>query len=82
MKNITTFLTLTMALTTGVTIAADCDADITKVDAQFTSTNPLPMEILTEAKKLRDEAFAHCQAGDTQQGLALLAHAKQLLNIQ
>ncbi|MFA5941166.1 MAG: hypothetical protein WC809_17560 [Sinimarinibacterium sp.] len=59
----------------------ECDADIQDVDAQFTSTNPLPMDTLKEAKRLRDEAYAHCESGQVPEGLSLLAQARQLLGI-
>lgn len=82
MKTFTTISAFVLALAASSAFASECDADIAKVDAQFISTNPLPMDTLAEAKKLRDEAFAYCQAGDTQQGLALLAQGKQLLGIE
>lgn len=62
--------------------ANECTPEIGKVDQQFTTTNPLPVETLTQAKKLRDQAFALCESGSIQQGLAILNEAKALLGIQ
>lgn len=82
MKPATTILLATLLALPLSAMAGDCDADIAQVDAQFTSTNPLPIETLSEARRLRKEAGTHCEAGEVSTGLDLLTQAKQLLGIQ
>ena len=58
-----------------------CDAEIANIDKEFHTLNPLGPDVLKEAKALRDQAYALCQAGDVTGGLNLLKQAKDLLSI-
>lgn len=62
--------------------ANECTPEIDKIDQQFTSTNPLPPDVLSQAKNLRDQGLELCANGSITEGLAVLAQAKTLLGIQ
>lgn len=62
--------------------ANECLPTIEKIDQQFTSTNPLPLETMKEAQKLRNQGAALCEGGSVQEGLAILDDIKTLLGIQ
>jgi hypothetical protein len=71
--------TLLAIMSTAAT-ANDCAADIAKVNTGMTST--VPPDRLKKAADLRDRATVLCATGDASGGLALLAEAKAILQIQ
>jgi hypothetical protein len=58
-----------------------CDSEITKIDAQLTSSSTVPPAKQQEARQMRNEGLALCNAGKVDEGIALLAKAKTLLGI-
>lgn len=58
-----------------------CDSEIIKIDAQLTTASSVPPAQQQEARQLRNEGLALCNAGKVDEGIALLAKAKTLLGI-
>lgn len=78
----TTFATaiILTALTVGA-LADDCQTDVAKLDAALAQES-LPADVKQQAEDLRNNAVQLCGAGNTDEGLAVTAEAKSLLQIE
>jgi hypothetical protein len=75
-----TALVLT-ALTAGAAFADDCQTDVAKLDEAL-ARQDLAADVKQEAEDLRNNAVQLCGAGNTDEGLAVTAEAKSLLNVE
>jgi hypothetical protein len=69
-------LTLTPAL------AAECPAEIGKIDAALAANPKISADKLIEAEKLRDQGEDLCDAGKTDESQMALNQAKAILGIK
>jgi hypothetical protein len=75
-----TALVLT-ALTAGAAFADNCQTDVAKLDEAL-ARQDLAADVKQEAEDLRNNAVQLCGAGNTDEGLAVTAEAKSLLNVE
>lgn len=69
------------ALTAGAAFADDCQTDVAKLDEAL-AREDLAADVKQEAEDLRNNAVQLCGAGNTDEGLAVTAEAKSLLNVE
>lgn len=72
---------LTAALA-GPALAAQCPADVAKIDAALAAGTSLSAEQVAEVKALRDEGEALHQSGKHGESVETLAKAKEMLGIE
>ncbi len=78
----TTFATaLILTALTGVAWADECQTDVAKLDAAL-AQDGLATDVKQQAEDLRNNAVQLCGAGNTDEGLAVTAEAKVLLNVE
>ncbi len=78
----TTFATaLILTALTGVALADECQTDVAKLDAAL-AQDGLATDVKQQAEDLRNNAVQLCGAGNTDEGLAVTAEAKVLLNVE
>ena len=78
----TTFATaLILTALTGVALADDCQNDVAKLDAALAKED-LAADVKLQAEDLRNNAVQLCGAGNTEEGLAVTAEAKSLLQVE
>lgn len=77
--NLATILILTAL--SGAAFADDCQTDVAKLDAALAQEG-LAADVKQEAEDLRNNAVQLCGAGNTDEGLAVTAEAKSLLNVE
>ncbi len=73
-------LILALAFAPAAAMAGQCQTDLSKIDAALAKAK-LDKEQKQEVADLRDQAAKLCGAGNEQQGLDVIAQAKQMLNI-
>jgi hypothetical protein len=66
---------------TGVALAEDCQTDVAKLDAALAKEG-LAADVKQQAEDLRNNAVQLCGAGNTEEGLAVTAEAKVLLQVE
>jgi hypothetical protein len=69
------------ALTLTPSLAADCSADLAKIDAAL-AAKKVSAEKLLEAETLRDQGEDLCAAGKTDESQSALTQAKTILGIK
>jgi hypothetical protein len=69
------------ALTLTPALAADCSADLAKIDAAL-AAKKVSAEKLLEAETLRDQGEDLCAAGKTDESQMALTQAKTILGIK
>jgi hypothetical protein len=69
------------ALTAGAALADDCQTDVAKLDVALAQEG-LATDVKQQAEDLRNNAVQLCGAGNTDEGLAVTAEAKVLLNVE
>jgi hypothetical protein len=78
----TTFATaLILTALTGAALADDCQTDVAKLDVALAQEG-LAADVKQEAEDLRNNAVQLCGAGNTDEGLAVTAEAKVLLQVE
>jgi hypothetical protein len=78
----TTFATaLILTALTGMAMADECQTDVAKLDAAL-AQDGLATDVKQQAEDLRNNAVQLCGAGNTDEGLAVTAEAKVLLNVE
>jgi hypothetical protein len=78
----TTFATaLILTALTGMALADECQTDVAKLDAAL-AQDGLATDVKQQAEDLRNNAVQLCGAGNTDEGLAVTAEAKVLLNVE
>lgn len=74
----------TAIILTALTVSAladDCQTDVAKLDAAL-AQDGLAADVKQQAEDLRNNAVQLCGAGNTDEGLAVTAEAKSLLQIE
>jgi enoyl-[acyl-carrier-protein] reductase (NADH) len=78
----TTLVTaLILTAMTGYALADDCQTDVAKLDVALAQEG-LATDVKQQAEDLRNNAVQLCGAGNTDEGLAVTAEAKSLLNVE
>jgi hypothetical protein len=62
-------------------LADQCQDDVAKIDAAI-AAGDLPVDTKTQAEDLRNNAVQLCGAGNFDEGLAVTAEAKVLLQVE
>jgi hypothetical protein len=65
----------------GAALADDCQNDVAKLDAALAQEG-LAADVKQQAEDLRNNAVQLCGAGNTEEGLAVTAEAKVLLQVE
>jgi hypothetical protein len=80
---IRTIFATTVILTalSGASFADDCQSDVAKLDAAL-AQDGLAADVKQQAEDLRNNAVQLCGAGNTDEGLAVTAEAKVLLQVE
>ena len=73
--------TLVLGLFAAPALADQCQDDVAKIDAAI-ATAGLDADVKAQAEDLRNNAVQLCGAGNIDEGLAVTAEAKSLLNVQ
>jgi hypothetical protein len=73
--------TLVIAALSGSAYADDCQSDVAKIDAAIAQEG-LAADVKQQAEDLRNNAVQLCGAGNLDEGLAVTAEAKVLLQVE
>lgn len=73
--------TLILTALSGAAFADDCQTDVAKLDAAL-AQDGLAADVKLQAEDLRNNAVQLCGAGNTDEGLAVTAEAKVLLQVE
>ncbi len=73
--------TLILTALSDVSFADDCQTDVAKLDAAL-AQDGLAADVKLQAEDLRNNAVQLCGAGNTDEGLAVTAEAKVLLQVE
>jgi hypothetical protein len=71
-----------IALTPIVALAATCQEDVAKIDAALLAKKDLAADVRQQAEDMRNQAVQLCGAGNEDEGLAVTAEAKALLETE
>jgi hypothetical protein len=81
MKRIFVTTTLLLGLSALPASADQCQDDVAKIDAALSQAD-LAVDVKTQAEDLRNNAVQLCGAGNLDEGLAVTAEAKNLLQVE
>lgn len=81
MRLFTIALLAGFAATAVPALADSCQDDVAKIDSAIAS-GTLDSDVKAQAEDMRNQAVQLCGAGNTEEGLAVTAEAKVLLNIE
>jgi hypothetical protein len=73
--------TLLLGLASVTAFADQCQDDVAKIDAAI-AKEELAVDVKTQAEDLRNNAVQLCGAGNLEEGLAVTAEAKVLLQVE
>jgi hypothetical protein len=73
--------TLALGLLVSPALADDCQDDVAKIDAALAKPE-LAADVKAQGEDLRNNAVQLCGAGNTEEGLAVTAEAKALLQVE
>lgn len=74
-------ITFSLALSTAPAFADQCQEDVAKIDTALSQAD-LATDVKVQAEDLRNNAVQLCGAGNLDEGLAVTAEAKTLLNVE
>ncbi len=81
MRLLTALVFSTLVMAPAAALADDCQTDVAKIDAAIAS-GTLDSDVKAQAEDMRNQAVQLCGAGNTEEGLAVTAEAKNLLKIE
>jgi hypothetical protein len=81
MKHTLFAIALILTSLSGAALADDCQNDVAKLDAALAQEG-LAADVKQQAEDLRNNAVQLCGAGNTEEGLAVTAEAKVLLQVE
>jgi hypothetical protein len=70
-----------LVVNTSLAVAGPCEVDIAKIDRAL-SNQDIPADTRAQAEDMRKQAADLCAAGNTEEGIAVAAEVKALLQIE
>jgi hypothetical protein len=81
MKNVLRLALSIYLAAAGVAMAGQCQDDIAKIDTALAKKD-IPADTRAQAEDMRSQAVQLCGAGNDEEGLAVTAEVKALLNLE